>query len=189
MGITSDALPIENENPLAGSGAASADRVADPELPGTTVRNVVNYVRMLAAPAPGVETTERAHGRVVFDQIGCTGCHTPVQRTGSSPVAALSYREFTPYSDFLLHDMGDALADLRPDGAADGYEWRTAPLWGLRVAREFLRGQLFLMHDGRATSVDEAVRLHGGEAAAARDAYLALPANQRAAVLDFVESR
>jgi CxxC motif-containing protein (DUF1111 family) len=85
--------------------------------------------------------------------------------------------------------MGDGLADNRPDGDADGHEWRTAPLWGLRVAREFLNGQLFLLHDGRAHSVDEAIRLHGGEASGARDAFLTMSAADQAALLDFVESR
>jgi CxxC motif-containing protein (DUF1111 family) len=85
--------------------------------------------------------------------------------------------------------MGDALADNRPDGSADGHEWRTAPLWGLRIVREFLGGDLLLLHDGRAHTVDEAVRLHGGEAAAARDAYFAMPVDDKAALVDFVESR
>jgi CxxC motif-containing protein (DUF1111 family) len=94
-----------------------------------------------------------------------------------------------PYSDFLLHDMGDALADDRSDGQASGREWRTAPLWGLRVMRDFLNGDAFLLHDGRARSVDDAILLHGGEAQRARDAYAALSPAARAALLDFVESR
>ena len=88
-----------------------------------------------------------------------------------------------------LHDLGGGLTDLRPDGSADGSEWRTAPLWGMRIVREFLNGQMFLLHDGRAHSVEEAIALHGGEAAAARDAFLALPAADRAALVDFVGSR
>jgi CxxC motif-containing protein (DUF1111 family) len=93
------------------------------------------------------------------------------------------------YSDLLLHDMGDALADNRPDGDANGREWKTAPLWGLRVMRRFLNGDAFLMHDGRARSVEEAILLHGGEAAAALAGYQALSVADRAALLDFVESR
>jgi CxxC motif-containing protein (DUF1111 family) len=93
------------------------------------------------------------------------------------------------YSDLLLHDMGDGLADYRPDGQADGREWRTTPLWGLRIMRDFLNGQAFLLHDGRARSVEEAILLHGGEAAAARDSFETLSAGDRAALLDFVESR
>jgi CxxC motif-containing protein (DUF1111 family) len=85
--------------------------------------------------------------------------------------------------------MGDALADERPDGDASGREWRTAPLWGLRVVRDFLRGDAFLLHDGRARSVEEAILVHGGEADGARNAFAALSPEDRAALLDFVESR
>ena len=93
------------------------------------------------------------------------------------------------YSDLLLHDMGDGLADNRPDGSANGREWRTTPLWGLRLMRQFLNGQTLLMHDGRARSVDAAILLHGAEAKNARDAFAALPEAQRRALIDFVESR
>jgi CxxC motif-containing protein (DUF1111 family) len=93
------------------------------------------------------------------------------------------------YSDLLLHDMGDALADNRPDGQATGREWRTTPLWGLRLMREFLNGEAFLLHDGSAASVEEAVLRHGGEAQVARDAFVGLPTDDQAALLDFVESR
>jgi CxxC motif-containing protein (DUF1111 family) len=85
--------------------------------------------------------------------------------------------------------MGEELADNRPDGNATGREWKTPALWGLRLMRQFLNGDAFLMHDGRARSVDEAIRMHGGEGRAARDRYLALPEAQRTALLKFVESR
>jgi CxxC motif-containing protein (DUF1111 family) len=85
--------------------------------------------------------------------------------------------------------MGDELADHRPDGAASGREWRTTPLWGLRLMRRFLNGDAFLLHDGRARTVEEAIRLHGGEAARSRNAFVALPPGERVALLDFVESR
>lgn len=85
--------------------------------------------------------------------------------------------------------MGDELADNRPDGDATGREWKTLPLWGLRVARDFLNGDLFLMHDGRATTISQAIELHGGEAATARNAFLALSADDREALLAFVRSR
>jgi CxxC motif-containing protein (DUF1111 family) len=110
-------------------------------------------------------------------------------QTGPSPIAALDHQTVELYSDLLLHDMGDGLADGRPDGDADGREWRTTPLWGLRIMREFLNGHAFLLHDGRARTVADAIDAHGGEAAAARDAYRVLTAADRAALLDFVESR
>jgi CxxC motif-containing protein (DUF1111 family) len=88
-----------------------------------------------------------------------------------------------------LHDLGEGLSDGVGDGDAQGSEWRTAPLWGLRVMRDFLAGQAYLMHDGRARSVHEAILLHGGEAGAVRARYESLPLDDRSALLDFVESR
>jgi CxxC motif-containing protein (DUF1111 family) len=149
----------------------------------------VAYLRLLAPPAPGESTARREQGRALFSSIRCASCHVPALHTGPSATPALANQEVTLYSDLLLHDMGDALADYRPDGGADGREWRTTPLWGLRIMRDFLNGEVFLLHDGRARSVEEAIRLHGGEAQAARDAFEALTADERAALLDFVESR
>jgi CxxC motif-containing protein (DUF1111 family) len=163
--------------------------VADPELPSGPVLAVVAYLRMLAPPAPGPMTAQREVGRQRFEEAGCVKCHVPSLRTGANASRALANRDVVLYSDLLLHDMGDGLADYRPDGGADGSEWRTTPLWGLRLVREFLDGQGFFLHDGRATSVEQAILLHGGEAQAARDAFAALPPADRAALLDFVESR
>ncbi|NNG17433.1 MAG: thiol oxidoreductase [Gemmatimonadales bacterium] len=189
IGITSDFLPIENQNPLAGSPTDAADRVADPEISQSTVRAVVHYIRTLAPPAPGADTPERMRGRALFVQLNCSGCHVPQLMTGPNPIAALARQPVTLYSDLLLHDMGDDLADNRPDGSANGREWRTAPLWGLRLMRQFLNGDAFLLHDGRARTIEEAILLHGGEAQAARDGFAALGPGERTAVLDFVGSR
>jgi CxxC motif-containing protein (DUF1111 family) len=189
LGITSDFLPIENRNPLSSVPVEAADRAADPEVPASTVQATVHYIRTLAPPAPGPMTAQREEGRQRFAEVGCASCHVPTLRTGAHPVQALTDVDVTLYSDLLLHDMGDALADGRPDGEASGREWRTTPLWGLRLMRRFLDGDAFLLHDGRARSVEEAILLHGGEAQAARDAFAALSDAQRAALLDFVESR
>jgi len=187
IGMTSSYRPIENVNPLASHPAI--DPAADPELTDREVESVIQYMRMLAPPAPGDPTASRVRGEALFTSARCAVCHIPTFRTGPDEIETLANRDVTLYSDLLLHDMGDGLADNRPDGDADGHEWRTAPLWGLRVAREFLNGQLFLLHDGRAHSVDEAIRLHGGEASGARDAFLTMSAADQAALLDFVESR
>ncbi|MEO6446468.1 MAG: di-heme oxidoredictase family protein [Gemmatimonadaceae bacterium] len=189
MGVTSTFQPIENRNPLGSPAADASDRVADPEIPSSTVFAVVNYIRMLAPPHAGPETVRRTEGRTLFGTLRCARCHTPQMLTGPSVIAALSNRPVELYSDLLLHDMGDALADNRPDGAASGREWRTTPLWGLRLMRQFLNGDAFLMHDGRARTVEEAILLHGGEAKASRDAFAALAGDKKAALLDFVESR
>jgi CxxC motif-containing protein (DUF1111 family) len=189
IGITSEFIPVENRNPLSGVPVEAVDRAGDPEITTATVQAVVHYLRTLAPPAPGADTERRREGRALFASVGCAACHTPVLRTGPSPIAALAGKDVELYSDLLLHDLGDALADGRPDGQATGREWRTTPLWGLRLMRRFLGGDAFLMHDGRAGSVEEAILLHGGEGARARDAFVALPEAQRRALLDFVESR
>jgi CxxC motif-containing protein (DUF1111 family) len=194
IGITTPYRPTDNVNPQAAGGAGGPDRADDPELGGTEANETVDYLRMLAPPSPGEWTDARRRGQTLFASIQCAGCHRPSMhtppRTGmDDPFPALGGRDVNLYSDLLLHDLGDALADGRPDGDADGREWRTAPLWGLGIARQFLSGQLFLLHDGRAHSVAEAIQLHGGEAAAARDAFNALTPAERADLLDFVESR
>jgi CxxC motif-containing protein (DUF1111 family) len=196
MGITSEFRPSENRNPLATSPVETHDHAADPEISTATVQAVVHYLRVLAPPAPGGSPSAGSGaeqpvttGQSLFASVGCAQCHTPTLTTGAHTIAALAHKPATLYSDLLLHDMGDALADNRPDGGASGREWRTTPLWGLRLMRQFLNGQAFLMHDGRARTVEEAILLHGGEGLKARNAFAALSASERAALLAFVESR
>jgi CxxC motif-containing protein (DUF1111 family) len=189
IGVTTDFLPVENVNPQASQATRAADHVADPELPAAQVEQVLAYLRMLQPPAPGGSTARRQRGEQMFSAIGCASCHVPSFTAGPSPIPAIEGRPVVLYSDLLLHDMGPGLADDRPDGDASGREWRTAPLWGLRVMRDFLDGDAFLLHDGRAQSVEEAIDLHGGEALAARDAFAGLSPEDRAALLDFVGSR
>ena len=189
MGVTSSALSAENLNPLTPPGLPNPDRVSDPEVGDGPVNDVMQYMRMLNPPTPGEWTDARRQGQALFTSAQCVKCHVPTMHTGPHEIDAVANRDVTLYSDLLLHDLGDALADNRPDGSADGREWRTAPLWGMRIAREFLNGTLLLLHDGRAHSVDEAIRLHGGEATSARDAFLAMSSADQAALIDFVESR
>jgi len=194
MGITTPYHPYDNVNVLASGAAAGPDRTPDPELGATEVNEVVDYLRMLAPPAPGDWTDTRRRGQALFTSVRCASCHRPSMhtppRTGMDDrFIALGDRDVPLYSDLLLHDLGEELADHRPDGGADGLEWRTAPLWGMRLVMQFLNGQMFLLHDGRAHSVSEAIRFHGGEAAAARDSFLALPRADQDALIDFVESR
>jgi len=189
MGITTDFLVVENRNPLAGNPHDAVDVVPEPEASSGTVFAVVNYLRLLAPPAPGQSNASRERGATLFTEVGCASCHVPVLHTGTSNVAALANRPVPLYSDLLLHDMGDDLADHRPDADATGREWRTTPLWGLRLIRQFLNGDAFLLHDGRARTIEEAILLHGGEAKRARDNFGALNATDRAALIDFVGSR
>jgi CxxC motif-containing protein (DUF1111 family) len=189
IGITSEFRPIENPHGYSSVPIESVDPALDPEIPASTVIAVVHYLRTLAPSAPGAMNASRETGRQLFGSVGCANCHVPTLRTGAHPIAALAHRDVTLYSDLLLHDLGEELADHRPDGSATGNEWRTTPLWGLRLMEEFLDGQAFLMHDGRARSVEEAILLHGGEAEAVRAAYSALSAADKSALLDFVRSR
>ena len=189
MGITTDFLPDENRNPLAGHPQDAADVVPEPEVPAGTVFAVVNYLRLLAPPAPGQGNPTRDRGSILFTEIGCASCHVPVLYTGNAVIPALTNRPVALYSDLLLHDMGDLLADHRPDAGASGHEWRTTPLWGLRLIRQFLNGDAFLLHDGRARTIEEAILLHGGEAQRSRDLFGALNATDRTALVDFVGSR
>jgi CxxC motif-containing protein (DUF1111 family) len=150
---------------------------------------VVFYSENLAVPArrnPADATVIK--GKALFNKSGCASCHFPSFTTGEAPGQPhLSNQRIWPYSDFLLHDMGEGLADHRPEGLADGQEWRTAPLWGIGLT-EAVSAHTFFLHDGRARNVEEAILWHGGEAQSARDAYAALSADERAALLAFVNS-
>ncbi len=142
---------------------------------------ITEFMRMLAAPAPGPTTDDTRRGETVFHAAGCAACHRPSLTTGPSPVRALDQATFAPYSDFLLHDMGP-LGDGIPQASATGTEMRTAPLWGLRLRTRYL-------HDGSATSVDDAIRRHGGQGRGARVRYEALAEDARADLLAFLQSR
>jgi CxxC motif-containing protein (DUF1111 family) len=150
---------------------------------------VVFYSQNLAAPA---RRTPKAapvlRGKALFAQAGCASCHRPSFTTDEAPDNPhLSGQTIFPYTDLLLHDMGEGLADNRPEREANGREWRTAPLWGVGLTQT-VNGHTLLLHDGRARSVQEAILWHGGEAERARDAFAALPKADRAALLAFVNS-
>jgi CxxC motif-containing protein (DUF1111 family) len=127
-------------------------------------------------------------GGETFRELGCDGCHTARYRTGSDPgYPHLSGQDIAPYTDLLLHDMGEALADDREDYEATGSEWRTAPLWGVGLAQS-VDASVGFLHDGRARSLEEAILWHGGEAAPSRDSFARLSVEDRRAVLAFVRS-
>ena len=150
---------------------------------------IVFYSRHLAVPARrAVDDAVVLRGKALFYGIGCTGCHVPKHATRSDwPVEELAGQLIWPYTDLLVHDMGDGLADERPEGGASGREWRTAPLWGIGLT-DVVSGQTRFLHDGRARNLVEAVLWHGGEAEAARDAFGALTKVERDALLAFLNS-
>lgn len=187
MGITSD---FDMEDPInyAVSGQAG-DGVVDPEVSAAKVNDVVFYLRTLKVPVQRNQTdADIVAGKQLFLQAGCGGCHTPEWKTPQSDIAVLSNQTFAPYTDLLMHDMGAGLDDGYTEGTAKSAEWRTPPLWGLGLAQNSQGGRVFLLHDGRAHSVDEAVRLHGGEATKSRSKYVALPETDRAKLLKFLDS-
>jgi len=153
MGITTDFLPHENPHPQFGS---AGDDVPDPEVSRSTVEDVVSYLRMLSPPKRGPITDQVRRGEKVFSTIGCGSCHTPSMKTAVHPtIAALSDKEVRLYSDLLLHDMGSGLADNFVEGLATGTEWRTSPLWGLRLVAEHLFGDAVGVFIGLAIQADE----------------------------------
>ncbi len=157
---------------------------------GEELLELVNfYAPNLAVPSRrGADTPEVLHGKELFREIGCAACHRPSFTTGVAPGQPhLSNQKIWPYTDMLLHDMGDGLADNRPEGVADGREWRTPPLWGIGLT-ETVNGHTYFLHDARARNVDEAILWHGGEGQASRDAYAALPKEDRDALVAFVNS-
>lgn len=188
MGVTTDFAPVETAHPSSGNGGALGDDAADPELSAAKVLQTVMYLRLLSPPARGPITAAVQQGDQLFSTIGCAKCHVPTMQTGPNAIPQLSGVEVSLYSDLLLHDMGPELADNRPDQDATGTEWKTRPLWGLRLVRNFLGGQAFYLHDARASTLTEAILLHGGEAEASRNAFVGLTAAEKQALLAFLNS-
>lgn len=160
------------------------------EAPDAVLDRVVFYSRNLAVPARrDIANPDVLAGKKAFHEIGCIGCHRPKFITRRNPpgLPEQSRQLIWPYTDLLLHDMGEGLADNRPEGRANGREWRTPPLWGIGLT-ETVNGHTFFLHDGRARDLTEAIVWHGGEAQKSRDRFVALSAKERAAVLAFLNS-
>jgi CxxC motif-containing protein (DUF1111 family) len=164
-------------------------RYDDLEAPAKVLDLVTFYSRNLALPPRrDVDDAQVLRGKQVFYQAGCVACHVPkfvTARLEDQPEQ--SFQLIWPYSDVLLHDMGPGLADGLEEGVATGQEWRTPPLWGIGLVPT-VNGDTGFLHDGRARTVLEAILWHGGEGQAARDAVIGLPADDRAALLRFIDS-
>ena len=150
---------------------------------------VTFYASNLAVPKRRNPTSQSVlKGKALFHSIGCASCHQPKFTTG--PLAKNKHLEgltIWPYTDLLLHNMGEGLADHRPEGQADGFEWRTPPLWGIGLTQT-VNGHEFMLHDGRARNVEEAILWHGGEGLKSRDAYSKLSLKEREWLIEFVKS-
>ena len=183
MGFTSPQFPNENL-PQGNAGTlAACDTVLGLEDDGADVAAFNSFMRLLAPPSRGSSNNSVRAGDQLFTQLGCDGCHTRTLKTSNSSVAALAFKTYHPFSDFLLHDMG-TLGDGIPDqGLASAREMRTAPLWGLRFF-----DQTALLHDGRAHSLTDAVLQHDGQGAVASKAFAALPSSDRNDLFAFLNS-
>ena len=179
MGVTSTFEPVDPMSHLS----------TDPEVSDQTIRDVVFYLRTLKAPIPRSEEDEQVlTGKALFTEIQCASCHIPEWTTPSSDILALSNKTFFPYTDLLLHDMGPALDDGVTEGSAETYEWRTPALWGLGLSPNSQGGSYFLMHDGRAKSIEEAIVLHGGEAENSKNQFTSLGEGDKEALIKFLKS-
>ncbi len=184
MGITSDFAPTE-----PGVNGVGVYPSADPEVSINTIMNVVFYLRTLKAPIQRDQTNENVlAGKQIFTDLKCAACHMPEWTTGQSDIAALSYKTFYPYTDLLLHDMGPGLDDGYTEGSALTSEWRTPPLWGLGLSKNSQGGSYYLMHDGRATTMEQAILLHGGEALQSKTMYEVLSDSEKQKLIQFLES-
>jgi CxxC motif-containing protein (DUF1111 family) len=181
MGVTTPLFPVENCPQgncalLSASGLPPVPNNADNgDLAGFT-----DFMTFLAPPPAGPMSSQARRGADVFVQVGCANCHLPTFRTGPSPSAAFNRVTFSPFSDFLLHDMG-RLGDGIAQGGAGTREMRTAPLWGVRSLTTFL-------HDGRADSLTDAILAHDGQGRDARDRFASLGRDQRARLIAFLSS-
>lgn len=161
----------------------------DPEVSDVTVHNVVFYLQTLKAPIQRNQNDAGVvQGKNLFIQVGCESCHKQTLKTGFSTIAALSNKTFHPYTDLLLHDMGSGLDDGYTEGSAKTSEWRTPPLWGLGLSPNSQGGQYFLLHDGRAKSIEEAIVLHGGEAQQSKERFQQLSIQEKNNLIKFLKS-
>jgi CxxC motif-containing protein (DUF1111 family) len=165
------------------------DNIPDPELPMSTLLQTVFYMRTLKSPPRrNMEDADVVEGGTIFKNTGCEKCHRSTMQTGFSTIEALNNKPFSPYTDLLLHDMGASLDNGYTEGSAFSSEWRTPPLWGLGLQKNSQGGKLFLLHDGRATTLEEAIFYHGGEASSAKNKYIQLSREEKNKLITFLES-
>jgi CxxC motif-containing protein (DUF1111 family) len=186
MGVTSTYLPV---NPFNYLDQEAPPPSSTPEVSNDDFNSVVFYVTCLQTPVQRSPTNPTVvAGNNLFVKIGCQTCHRQTMTTGYSPIAGLSYQTFNPFSDLLVHNMGPGDDDHYTEGDATTAEWRTAPLWGLGLAPQVQGGNVYLMHDGRAHSIAQAIQMHGGEAAVSEQRFSQLSATDQNAIITFLQS-
>ncbi|HRG53372.1 MAG TPA: di-heme oxidoredictase family protein [Bacteroidia bacterium] len=179
MGVNSSFEPYDTYSKLE----------VEPEVSNATIYDVVFYLKTLKAPVQRNQgDAEVQAGTQIFKNIGCNKCHADELKTADSKISALANKVIHPYTDLLLHDMGPGLDDHYTEGMAKTAEWRTPALWGLGLSKDSQGGTYFLMHDGRANSIEEAILMHGGEAQQIKMNYLQLTEGEQKQLLKFLES-
>jgi CxxC motif-containing protein (DUF1111 family) len=188
LGVTTRLFKQENCPPIQ-TACRKRPLGLVPEQSDRAIDALMVYLRALAVPARRrVDDPVALRGEQLFAQAQCAVCHVPEMKTGPySALAQLGEQIIHPYTDLLLHDMGDGLADGRPDYRAGPRDWRTPPLWGIGLTGK-VNGNSALLHDGRARDMAEAILWHGGEAAGSRDAFVRMPKAEREALLNFLGS-
>lgn len=173
-----------NQNNNEQANTADGVEVSDEELALVTF-----YSSTLAVPAQrNADDPQVLQGQALFESANCSSCHVDTIQTGThDSIPALSNQTIHPYTDLLLHDMGESLADGQVDFQASGSEWRTPALWGIGLLEE-VNGYAFYLHDGRANTLEEAIIWHGGEAQASRDTFLSMSVEERDALIAFLQS-
>ena len=187
IGLTTGVHPEENCEEKQ-SACAAALNGGSPELNDAFLEKLTLYTASLAVPVQRNATDAVVmRGAKLFRDFGCAACHMPTLKSGAHPLPEAANQVFHPYTDLLLHDMGEVLTDNRPDFTATGQEWRTPPLWGLGLLPQ-VNGHQTLLHDGRARGFAEAILWHGGEAAESRDIFHDAPKAERDALVAFLNS-
>jgi len=184
IGITNPLYQLENCH----DNAVCDTLDDDPEITNAILESVEFYVQTLAVPGRrNFNAADVIAGKELFYSVGCSNCHTPSYTTRNHPVSELSNQKIFPYTDLLLHDMGDGLADNRTDFRADGKEWRTPPLWGIGLVI-VVNGHTNFLHDGRARNLEEAILWHGGEAEQSKEKFMQLKKSDRDKIITFLNS-
>jgi CxxC motif-containing protein (DUF1111 family) len=187
IGITSSTMP-DGSYTAREEICAKQPSGGNPEISDTILNAVVVYSRTLAVPQRrNWSDPVVLRGKALFTRVDCAVCHVPRLQTASSDLSELSNQTIRPYTDLLLHDMGEGLADHRPVFDAGGRDWRTPPLWGIGLVSK-VNGHTLFLHDGRARNLTEAILWHGGEAEASRENFRKLPKSDRDALIAFLES-
>jgi CxxC motif-containing protein (DUF1111 family) len=188
IGITSSIFPKDHMTSAQLAEYGQIPNGGNPEVSDEILMKVVSYQQSLAVPARrNANDPVVINGKKLFNTLQCSSCHRPMMTTGVSIFKALSQQTIFPYTDLLLHDMGEGLADNRPDFDANGREWKTPPLWGIGLIKT-VNGHTFLLHDGRARNIEEAILWHGGEAENSKNEFIKLKKSEREALIRFVES-